>query len=153
MSYLAKIKELGYELPVVPTPVAAYVPAVRTGNLIMTSGALPIKNGELLYKGKLDGVAITEEMGYEAAKLCILNGLSIINDAVGLDNVEQIVKITGFVASAEGFTNQPKVVNGASELLVAIFGKNGEHARSAVGVAELPLNASVEIEMIVQVKE
>lgn len=149
---IEKLRQLGYELPEPPKPVAAYVPAVRMGNLIFTSGALPMLNGELKFKEEVGGYLNSVETGYEAAKLCALNCLSIINEYAGLDNVEQIIKVVGFVHSADGFTQQPKVINGASDLLLEVFGDRGKHARSAVGVNELPLNASVEVEMIVQVR-
>lgn len=152
MSVLERLKELGYELPEAPKPVAAYIPAVKTGNLVFTSGVLPMKDGKLLYDKEVGGFLNSIEYGYEAAKLCALNALSVINDLVGLDNVERVVKVTGFVNSADSFTDQPKVINGASEFLFEVFGENGRHARSAVGVNELPLGASVEVEMIVQVK-
>ena len=141
-----KITSLGYELPVVPAPIASYITATRSGNLVYTSGNLPVKDGKLVYSGKAD-----VENGYKAAELCILNALSAVNDFVGLDNVKKIVKITGFVNSSEDFTEQSKVINGASDLLVKIFGEDGRHVRSAVGVAALPLGAAVEIEIIVEV--
>lgn len=149
---LNKIRELGLELPMPPKPVAAYIPAIQTGNLVFTSGVLPMLNGEVLYKKEIGGFLNPVETGYEAAKLCALNALSVINDFVGLDNIEKIIKVTGFVCSAPTFNEQPKVINGASDLLVAIFGDNGKHVRSAVGVNELPLQASVELELIVQLK-
>lgn len=146
------IKELGYELPEAPKPLAAYVPAVKIDNLVYTAGQLPTVKGELKYKGKL-GAEVNEEAGRNAAEICALNCLSVIKTIIGdLDKIEQVVKLTAFVNSADGFTNQPKVANGASELLGKIFGENGKHVRSAVGVNELPLNAPVEIEMIVKIK-
>lgn len=152
MSVINKIKELGYELPVAPKPVAAYISATQTGNLVFTSGVLPMKEGKLLYTNKIESSPNSIEHGVEAAKLCTLNALSIINDFVGIDNIEKVVKLTGFVKSENGFTGQPVVINGASELLVEIFGESGKHVRSAIGVNELPLGAAVELEMIVQVK-
>ena len=152
MSIVKKIKELGYELPEAPKPVAAYVSALQVGNFVMTSGILPIKEGKIAYTKEIGGYLNSVETGYEAAKLCTLNALSIINDLVGLDNVERVIKVTGFVNSAPCFTGQPGVINGASDLLVEIFGENGKHVRSAIGVNELPLDASVEIEFVVQVK-
>ena len=152
MSIIEKIKELGYELPDVPKPVAAYIPAIRVGNTVFTSGVLPIFNGKVKYTKEVGGYLNSINKGYESAKLCALNALSIINDLVGLDNVERVIKVTGFVNSAQGFTDQPKVINGASELLVEIFGENGKHVRSAIGVNELPLDASVEIEFVFQLK-
>jgi enamine deaminase RidA (YjgF/YER057c/UK114 family) len=151
MKILEKIKELGFELPEAPKPVASYIPCVRCGNLLFTSGVLPMLKGELLYKGKIDNKYSVED-GYKAAQICLLNALSIINDNAGLDNVVKIVKLTGYVNSSEGFTDQPKVINGASDLLVEIFGEKGKHARSAVGVCELPLNASTELDLIVEIK-
>lgn len=148
----AKLKEMGIEIPRAPKPVAAYVPAVRIDNYVYTSGQLSFVNGELQYKGKL-GEGVTDEEGYQAAKICALNCLSAVRGMVGsLDNIERIVKVTGFVNSAPGFTKQPGVINGASELLGEIFGEAGQHARSAVGVSELPLGACCEVEMIVKVK-
>lgn len=152
MTVEKKLKSMGFILPQTPKPVAAYIPAVQTGKLVFTSGQLPIVKGELKFKGKL-GKEITKEQGYEAARTCVLNALSAIQSVVGdLDRVEQVVKVVGFVASAEGFIDQPAVLNGASELLKELFGEKGVHARSAVGMAELPLGASVELEMIVRVK-
>lgn len=148
----AKLKELGLALPRVPSPVASYVPAVLTDKYIYTSGQLPFVGGELKYRGKL-GEEITEAQGCEAARLCAINCLSAVRELAGsLDNVERIVKVTGFVSSAPGFVNQPKVINGASELLGEIFGEAGRHARAAVGVSELPLGAAVEVEMVVKIK-
>lgn len=152
MSFEAKIKELGLEIPDPPKPVAAYVPAVKVEKFVYTSGQIPFLNGELKYQGKV-GKDISEEDGYEAAKLCALNCLSVIKGVIGnLDNIERIVKVNGFVNSAEGFTMQPKIINGASELLGKIFGNAGEHARAAVGVNELPLNSTCEVELIVKIK-
>lgn len=148
---LEKIIELGFELPQASKPVASYIPCVKSGNLLFTSGVLPMLKGELLYKGKINKKYSIDE-GYKAAQICLLNALSIINDAAGLDNVVKIVKLTGYVNSSEGFTDQPKVINGASDLLVEIFGEKGKHARSAVGVYELPLDASTELDLIVEIK-
>ena len=148
----AKLKEMGITLPETPKPLAAYVPAVQVDKYIYTSGQIPMVSGELKYKGKL-GAEITEAQGYEAAKLCAINCLSAIKGLAGtLDNIERIVKVVGFVNSAPGFNMQPKVVNGASEFIGEVFGEAGRHARSAVGVNELPIDASVEIEMIVKLK-
>lgn len=153
MSVEDKLKEMGLALPAAPKPVAAYVPAVVTDDgYVYTSGQIPFANGELIFKGKVGG-ALDESQGYAAAQICALNCLSVIKAAVGsLDRIERVVKVTGFVASAPGFNMQPKVVNGASELLGKLFGAKGEHARSAVGVSELPLDAAVEVEMIVKIK-
>ncbi len=148
-----KIKELGFTLPDPPEPLAAYVPAIIAGDFVFTAGQLPFASGELKYAGKL-GKEVSEEDGKKAAQLCALNCLSAVKGVIGeLNRIEQVIKVTVFVNSAEGFTNQPVVANGASELLEKIFGKNGSHARSAVGVNELPKNAPVEIEMIVKIKK
>ena len=152
MSYEKKLQELGLTLPETPKPVAAYVPGVKVDKYIYTAGQIPFVDGELKYKGKA-GKDVTVEDAYEAAKVCALNCLSIVKNLAGsLDNVEKIVKVVGFVNSAEGFTDQPKVINGASELLGEIFGEAGAHARSAVGVSELPVGATCEVELIVKVK-
>ncbi len=150
MKYEEKIKELGFELPTAPKPLASYIPVSRTGNLIFTAGQIPILNGELKYSGKIcDEKTIAD--GVKAAEMAVLNCLSVIKAEIGdLDKIKKIVKITVFVNSAESFSDQAKVANGASDLLVKIFGEAGKHARSAVGVSELPINASVEIEMIAE---
>jgi enamine deaminase RidA (YjgF/YER057c/UK114 family) len=151
LNFEAKIKEMGLTIPEVAKPVAAYVPAIRIGDYVYTSGQIPFVEGKLAYAGKL-GSDIQPEQGYEAAKVCALNCLAAIKSVLGsLDKIEQIVKVVGFVNSTPGFIEQPKVINGASELVGNIFGKHGEHSRSAVGVAELPINAAVEVEMIVKV--
>lgn len=150
MSALKRLAELGLELPPVAAPVAAYVPAVRSGNHVYTSGQLPMVDGKLAAVGKV-GAEITPEQAKEMARRCALNALAAIDSVVGLDSIVKVVKVVGFVASAEGFTGQPVVINGASELLGDVFGEAGQHARSAVGVAELPLGAPVEIELIVEV--
>ena len=150
MSYEAKLKELGLTLPDPPKPVANYVPVVRVGELLFLSGVLPSRDGQLIMTGKL-GQELTIEQGKEASRVAVLNGLSIIRHAAGsLDRVKQIVKMVGHIASAQGFTDQPQVLNGASDLLVSLFGDAGRHARVAVGAAELPRQAPVEIELIVQ---
>ena len=145
-----RLVELGLTLPGVAAPVAAYVPAVRSGDHVYTSGQLPMVEGSLAQTGKV-GADVTPEQGKELARTCALNALAAIDALVGLDAVKRVVKVVGFVASADGFTGQPAVVNGASELLGAVFGDAGQHARSAVGVAELPLGAPVEVELIVEV--
>jgi enamine deaminase RidA (YjgF/YER057c/UK114 family) len=150
VSAKARLKERGIELPQVVAPLAAYVPAVRTGNLVYTAGQLPFVDGELPVAGKV-GVDVTPEVGKTLARICALNALAAVDSLVGLDAVTQVVKVVGFVASAPGFHGQPSVINGASELLAEVFGDNGVHARSAVGVAELPLDAPVEVELIVEV--
>ena len=145
-----KLRELGIELPAVPEPAGSYVPAIRTGSLLFTAGQLPFQNGELRIKGKV-GDGVTPEEAQGAARLCALNALAAIAaEAGGLSNVRRVVKVTGFVASAPGFNGQPAVINGASDLLGEVFGEAGIHARSAVGVAELPLDAPVEVELIVE---
>lgn len=146
-----RLEAMGLSIPDVAKPVAAYVPSVRTGSYVYTSGQLPVRRGELLYTGKV-GAEVSPDEGRECAQLCALNALAAVRDLVGdLSAVTRVVKVVGFVASAPEFTGQPQVVNGASELLGAIFGDDGQHARSAVGVAVLPLDAPVEIEMIVEV--
>lgn len=145
-----KAKELGIEIPEAPKPLAAYVSALKVDRLIYTAGQLPLKNGLLIAEGKV-GNEVSEEDAFKAAELCAVNCLSAVKSITGsLDEIEQIVKITVFVNSASGFSAQPKIANGASELLVKLFGDVGKHARSAVGVSELPMNAPVEIEMIVK---
>jgi len=147
----ARLAELGIALPPVIAPLAAYIPAVRTGNLVYTSGQLPLESGELSHTGKV-GSEVSPEQAKAAARICALNALAAIEALVGIDAVSRVVKLVGFVSSAPGFTGQPGVVNGASEVLGEIFGDAGAHARSAVGVAELPLNAPVEVELIVEVR-
>jgi len=147
----ARLAELGIELPGVVTPLAAYVPAVRTGNLVYTSGQLPMVAGELLRSGKV-GATVSAEDAKALARVCALNALAAVHALVGIDSVSRVVKVVGFVASAAGFTGQPAVVNGASQLFGDVFGEAGAHARSAVGVSELPLDAPVEVELIVEVQ-
>lgn len=147
-----KIKELGYELAEAPKPLAAYVPCVQSGNLVFTAGQLPIVNDELKYSGQI-GKDISEADGNKASEISLLNCLSAIKGIIGdLDKIKRIVKLTAFIASPIDFYKQPAVANGASELLLKIFGDDGKHARSAVGVPSLPLNAAVEIEMIAELK-
>ncbi|KUO52500.1 MAG: hypothetical protein APF76_05555 [Desulfitibacter sp. BRH_c19] len=151
--YEERLKSLGIIIPKPPKPVAAYIPAVKIGNMVYTSGQLPIVDGVLKYRGKV-GTNLTEEEAYEAAKICCLNCLSVIKGQVDtLDDIERIVKITGYVNSSSGFIQQSKVINGASDLLGEIFDESGEHARVAIGVCELPIDAPVEVEMLVQLKE
>jgi enamine deaminase RidA (YjgF/YER057c/UK114 family) len=147
----ARLAELGIRLPGVAAPVAAYVPAIRTGSLVFTSGQLPFVDGGLRRTGKVGGSVDPDDAAADA-KVCALNGLAAIDDLVGLDSIVRIVRVVGYVASVEGFTGQPRVVNGASELLGRIFGDVGRHARSAVGVAELPMGAPVEVELTVEVR-
>lgn len=150
---LERLKTLGLELPQAPKPVAAYVPAVQFGNLLFISGQLPMKDGQLLYTGKV-GQDIDIEDAYMAARQCTLNALRIAQDILGnLDRIERVLRVGGFVQSADGFNEQPKVINGASELLVEIFGEPGRHARAAVGVNQLPLNAAVEVEFVMGIAD
>lgn len=147
-----RLEELGISLPQPARPVAAYVPAVQAGAWVYISGQLPSVGGVVKTTGKL-GAEVTVEEGYQAARLCAINAMAALKAVIGdLNRVERIVKVTGFVASADSFTKQPAVINGCSELLKAIFGEAGSHARTSVGVAELPLGAAVEVEMIVQLK-
>jgi enamine deaminase RidA (YjgF/YER057c/UK114 family) len=153
MSIEKKLFELGIVLPSPPHPVGAYVPAVRSGGLLYLSGALPLVDGMLSVVGRL-GEAVSIDEGYRAARTACLNALAIIKSELkSLEGVNQIVKVTGYVASAPGFHDQPAVVNGASELLGEIFGASGRHARAAVGCISLPLNSPVEIELTVEIKE
>jgi len=150
MSASSRLEELGLELPEVVAPLASYVPAVRTGNLVYTAGQLPMQAGKLLGTGKI-GAEVSPEEGKALARVCALNALAAVNSVVGIDKVARVVKVVGFVASTPGFNGQPGVINGASDLLGEVFGDKGAHARSAVGVSELPLDAPVEVELIVEV--
>ncbi|NMN96834.1 RidA family protein [Antrihabitans stalactiti] len=150
MAWTARLAELGIELPPVAAPVAAYIPAVQTGSLVYTSGQIPIVGGKVAFTGKV-GADVSAEDAKAAARICALNTLAAVHDLVGIDSVVRIVKVVGFVASADGFTGQPGVVNGASELYGEVFGDAGKHSRSAVGVSELPLGVPVEVELIVEV--
>ena len=146
----ARLRELGYELPAVPEPGGAYVPATRAGTLIFTAGQVPFERGDLHHTGKV-GDAVGLEEARQAARICALNALAAAAaEAGGLNKLRRIVKVTGFVASAPDFNDQPQVINGASELIGEVFGEAGLHARSAVGVAELPLNAPVEVELVAE---
>ena len=150
MSFEQRVTSLGLTLPSPPQPVATYVPSVRVGDLLFISGVVPSRDGRIAFQGKVGG-NLSKEEGYEAAKVSLLNALANIRQASGsLDRVQRIVKMTGYVASHEGFREQPYVINGASDLLVEIFGEAGRHARAAVGVAELPMGVPVELELIVQ---
>ncbi|WP_333618329.1 RidA family protein [Dietzia sp.] len=146
-----KIEALGIELPGVAAPVGSYAPAVRSGNMVYTSGQLPLLGGELLGTGKV-GNDVTIDEASRMARQCALNALAAVDSLVGIDKVVRVAKVSGFVASAPGFNSQPVVLNGASDVLSEIFGDAGVHARSAVGVAELPLAAPVEVELIVEVE-
>ena len=146
-----KLEQLGLELPTVVPPVANYAPAVRTGSIVYTSGQLPMVDGALVATGKV-GAAVSPEQAADLARTCALNALAAVDGLVGIDAVVRIVKVVGFVASAPGFSGQPAVLNGASDVMGEIFGDAGVHARSAVGVSELPLDAPVEVEVIVEVE-
>lgn len=150
MTATEKLAELGIVLPPVVPPVAAYVPAVRSGSFVFTSGQLPMRDGALPATGKV-GAEVSTEDAKDLARQCALNALAAINDLVGIDSVVRVVKVVGFVACDPSFSGQPAVVNGASEFLGEVFGEAGAHARSAVGVAALPLDAPVEVEIIVEV--
>ena len=145
-----RLAELGVNLPPVTPPVAAYIPAVRTGNHVYVSGQVPVADGKVLATGKVGG-EVTPEQAKELAARCALNILAAVDALVGLDHVVRVVKVVGFVASADGFTGQPAVINGASEFFVDVFGEAGRHARSAIGVFELPLGVPVEVEAIFEV--
>jgi len=152
MSIQSKLAELGLTLPEAALPVAAYVPAVRTGNLVFTAGQLPLVEGKIPFIGKV-GSDVTPEQAKDMAQVCALNALAAISLVADIDQIEKIVRVGGFVNGIPGFVAIPAVINGASELLIKLFGEvNGKHARTAIGVAELPLNAPVEVEMVVQLK-
>jgi enamine deaminase RidA (YjgF/YER057c/UK114 family) len=152
MSIQSKLAELGLTLPPAALPVAAYVPAVRTGNLVFTAGQLPLVDGKIPFVGKV-GSDVTPEQAKDMAQVCALNALAAISLVADIDQIEKIVRVGGFVNGIPGFVAIPAVINGASELLIKLFGEvNGKHARTAIGVAELPLNAPVEVEMVVQLK-
>jgi enamine deaminase RidA (YjgF/YER057c/UK114 family) len=152
MSLRSRLEELGYPLPTVPEPRGSYVPAVRSGSLIFTAGQLPLRESELLHEGKVGG-EVTLEEAREAAGLCVVNAISAAASAVGdPEDLGRILRITGYVTSVEGFNDQPQVLNAASELVGEVFGERGVHARSAVGVAELPLNAPVELELVAEIE-
>jgi enamine deaminase RidA (YjgF/YER057c/UK114 family) len=147
-----ELEKLGFVLPT-PKPVAAYIPAVRVGELVFTAGQGPTVGGVPMFTGKL-GRELTEEQGYKAAQLCVVNCLACVKSVIGdLDKVEQVVKLLGFVACVDGFTRQPWVMNGASEMLITLYGDRGRHARSAVGTNQLPLDIPVEVEIIVRVRD
>lgn len=150
MDVRARLADLGLALPNVVPPVASYVPAVRSGNLVFTAGQIPLVEGSLPFSGRV-GDTVTPEQAQKMAQVCALNALAAITTVVELDTIVRIVKVVGFVASVPEFSGQPAVVNGASDLLKAVFGDAGAHARSAVGVVSLPLNAPVEVELVVEV--
>jgi enamine deaminase RidA (YjgF/YER057c/UK114 family) len=151
MSVAHRLAELGIELPQAAAPAGSYVPTVRTGNLVFTSGQVPFVDGKLPATGKV-GAEVSPEDAKGYARQCAINVLAAVQSAVGLDEVVRVVKVVGFVASAEGFSGQSGVVNGASDLFVEVFGEAGRHARSAVGMAELPLGAPVEVEAVLEVR-
>jgi len=152
MSIKEKIESLGLTLPVAALPVAAYVPAVRTGNLVFVAGQLPLVDGKIVKEGKV-GKEVTPEEAKEMAQVCALNALAAIALVADIDQIERIVRVGGFVNGIPGFFAIPQIINGASELFIKLFGEvNGKHARTAIGVAELPLNAPVEVEVLVQIK-
>ncbi|WJY67126.1 RidA family protein [Corynebacterium auris] len=148
-TWTERLAQLDISLPPVAAPVAAYVPAVRVGNQVWTSGQLPVVQGSLHATGKV-GAEVSAEQAADLARQCALNALAAVDDLVGIDNVARVVKLVGFVSSSPDFTGQPGVINGASELIGEIFGEAGAHARSAVGVSVLPLDAPVELELIVE---
>lgn len=148
-----RLAELGLELPATPKPLAAYVPAVQSGRLVYTSGQLPFENGRLKFTG-IVGRDLSTDEAYQAARLCCLNALAALKAIAGsLDKVSRVVKVNGFVASDREFVDQPKVVNGASDLIAEVFGERGAHARCAVGVSSLPMNAPVELELIAELSD
>ncbi len=151
MSAEDRLGEMGLKLPEPPAPAGAYVRAKRAGNLVFVAGQIPLVDGELQYVGRV-GADLTLEDGYEAARICALNALSVLKAEAGsLESIRQLVRVAGFVRSAEGFTDQPKVINGASELLAEVLGERGKHARLAIGSIELPLGVAVELEVIAEV--
>lgn len=148
-----KLREIGIGLPPAPEPLGSYVPAVRAGNLVFLSGVLPLRDGKLTHKGKC-GAELTIEEGAGEARQAAVNALAILRAHVGsLDKVARCVKVTGYVASAQDFTEQPKVLNGASDLMAEVFGEKGRHARAAVGVPVLPLDSPVEVEFIFEIAD
>ena len=147
----SKLAELGLTLPVAAKPVAAYVPAIRTGNLVFTAGQLPLVDGKIVATGKVGG-AISPEQGKELAQICALNTLAAVETVASVDDIAKVVRVVGYVNGVAGFINPPVVVNGASELFLGVWGEAGKHARSAIGVADLPLDAPVEIELTVELK-
>ncbi|OFR39712.1 LysR family transcriptional regulator [Corynebacterium sp. HMSC06D04] len=152
MSYLTRLADLGYSLPEVAKPLASYVPAVRVGDQVWTSGQLPVIDGNLPATGKV-GAEVSVEDAQEYARVAALNALAAIDSVVGLDNVSRVVKVVGFVASAPDFVEQAAVINGASDFIGELFGEAGTHARSAVGVAVLPKNSPVEVEVIIEISK
>ena len=150
-SPLDRLAELGLELPLVAPPAASYQPAVRSGSFVYTAGQLPLVDGKLTVRGKV-GSDVMPEVAAHQARICALNALAAVHALVGLPAVARVVKVVGFVASTPDFTDQPAVINGASDLLIEVFGDLGAHARSAVGVAALPMDAPVEVELVVEIR-
>lgn len=150
-SFTDRLSALGLSLPPVPAPVASYVPAVRTGNLVYTSGQLPFVDGKLPWTGRVGG-DVTEEDGYQAARIAVLNALAAAGSVADLDTIVRVVRLTGYVCSHTNFTRQPAVINGASDLLQEIFGEAGKHSRAAIGVYQLPLGAPVEVDLILELE-
>ena len=148
----AKLAEMGLTLPVAAKPVAAYVPAIRTGNIVFTAGQLPLVNGAMPATGKV-GDKVTIEEAKKLAEVCALNALAAVETVADVNKIVKVVRVVGYVNGVAGFTSQPAVVNGASELFIQIFGEAGKHARSAVGIAELPLDAPVELELTVEIAD
>ena len=148
----AKLAELGLTLPIAALPIAAYVPAVRTGNIVFTAGQLPLVDGAMAQTGKTGG-DVTVERAKELAQICALNALAAVALVADINKIVKVVRVVGYVNGIVGFVNHPAVVNGASELFVHIWGDAGKHARSAIGVAELPLNSPVEIELTVEISD
>lgn len=152
MTVEEKLSAIGLTLPATTPPLASYVPAVRTGNLVYSSGQVPMRDGKLAFTGRV-GLEVTEEDAHKAARICALNCLAAVKSEIGdLDRIVRVVRVTGYVASGENFTNQPAVINGASDLLLQVFGEAGRHSRAAVGVLQLPLGAPVEVDVIVEVE-
>ena len=152
MDLRENLKELGLSIPVAAKPVAAYLPATRTGNLIFTAGQLPMRDGSLVREGKV-GQEVTVEEAKDLARLCALNCLAAVETLLPIEKITRIVRVVGYVNGVRGFISQPAVMNGASELFVALWGESGKHARSAIGVADLPLNAPIEVELTVEVAD
>jgi enamine deaminase RidA (YjgF/YER057c/UK114 family) len=153
MSIDDRLRELNLTLPPAPKPLASYIPAVQTGNLLVVSGQVPVEAGRVVHPGKL-GAQISVEEGQQLARICVLNGLAVALQSLGsLDRIRRVVRVAGYVACVEGFGQQPAVINGASDLLAEIFGEAGRHARVAIGVNELPLGCAVEIEFLFEVAE
>ena len=149
MNPRVNLKELGLSIPVAAKPVAAYLPATRTGNLIFTAGQLPMRDGSLVREGKV-GQEVTLEEAKDLARLCALNCLAAVETLLPIEKITRIVRVVGYVNGVSGFVSQPTVMNGASELFVALWGEFGKHSRSAVGVADLPLNSPIEVELVVE---